>query len=364
MQGAKLDEPDRAPGVPASAVWDFESQAWVLGRRDERGELHGLVRFFSDQGKLVLEQELRHGQRHGAFRRFHGSGELAQAGRYFRGALDGLSLSHSEGDDEDSIRDCCVPHGARLLRQEFRHGAPLAESFHAADGSLISLEGERYELREREDDVLLMHYGFWPSYEMLPGEVEQVACVAQPFDALRDAIIRAAQRVSAYRAELLISAPALAPPDVSRLTTDLPLRQLCFAVAGSEQPVVVDERPNLTNLTPRELALGARVEWSALCWLCWAAGLERIALPEHLTSRPELSAALLHASARIAALIGPEPALDSSGHFHGLDETHLPASALAHLAEHYVEIRAVLLFASDPECVSAWQDDLGRAPEC
>ncbi len=108
------------------------------------------------------------------------------------------------------------------------------------------------------------------------------------------------------------------------------------------------------------LTAQARIEWTLLCWLCWAAGCSRVELPTQLAPRPELYAALVHASARQAALTGHELAPEVRGHFHGLDETLLPASALEHLAEHYRELRAALLFASDPECQSPWQDDLGR----
>jgi len=112
----------------------------------------------------------------------------------------------------------------------------------------------------------------------------------------------------------------------------------------------------------RDLRAQLRIEWTALCWLCWAVGLDRVGLPTRIDSRPKLHAALLWASARQAALTGHELKPSARDHFHGLDETRLPASALAHLAAHYREIRAVLLFASDAECQSLWQDDLGREP--
>jgi hypothetical protein len=98
-----------------------------------------------------------------------------------------------------------------------------------------------------------------------------------------------------------------------------------------------------------------------LCWLCWAAGLDEIAYPSQIAARPELYAALLLASERQATLSGHEPKADAAPHFHGIDETTLPASALEDIADHYREIRAVLLFATDPECRSPWQNDLGRA---
>jgi hypothetical protein len=367
MNVAALDlafsEPDRPPSVPVSAEWDFESGTWVLGRRDAAGELQGELRVYAADGTPQLEQHYRRGKRHGSFRRFHRSGALAQAGRYFEGLLDGFSISYSDGDDSESIRECCIPAAARTLRQEHRRGVPLVEAFYAADGSVIVAEGGvAHELREREDDVLLSAYDFWPAREAFAVVEGDVVSVAQPLQALRDAIVRAGQRLAAYRAALRRKAPELVPPDVSALVKQpLPLRRQSVVLPGSEMLALIDEEPSVRDRTPQELALKARLEWTTLCWLCWAAGLDRIALPERLTPRPELYAALLHASSRVAALDGAELSLEAYGHFHGLDETCLPASALSHLADHYREIRAVLLFVSDAECVSPWQDDLGRA---
>lgn len=368
MNVAALDlafaEPERPSEVPPSAEWDFESGTWVVGHRDAVGELHGELQVYAADGALQLEQHFVHGKRHGSFRRFHATGTLAQAGRYLDGLLDGFSVSYSAGHDFASIRECCIPPATRVLKQEHRRGVPLVEAFYAADGSVILAEGGvTRELREREDDVLLVNYDFWPSLESFPIVEGDVVSVAQSLQSLRDAIVRAAQRLATYRAALRRRAPELVPPDVSMLVSQpLPLRRQSVSVPGSDIPALIDEEPVVRDQTPRELALRARLEWSTLCWLCWAAGLDRVALPTRLEPRLELYAALLHASSRVAALDGAELALETSGHFHGLDETWLPGSALAHLADHYREIRAVLLFVSDGGCVSPWQDDLGRAP--
>lgn len=358
---SNLGEPARPAAVPRDARWDFTQQGWVLASTDDGGELQGTVRFYFAEGALALEQDYRHGRRHGVFRRFHRSGALAQEGRYFDDALDGLSISHSVGDDPDSLRECCVPSGARTLKQEYRSGVPLAEAFFDVDGARIEGEEPAQELRERQDDVLAPAFEFWPGRESIPHHGGESVMVAQPLSVLRETITRAAQRLAAYRTVLLEAAPELAPPDVAPLVpVALPLRRLHLEPAGAE-PVTVDEEPRLDTAPVRAIALSARLEWTALCWLCWAAGQDEVTLPAALTPPPELYAALLHASARATALRCHED-LRESGAFHGLDETVLPGSALRHLADHYREIRAVLLFVSDPECLSLWQDDLGREP--
>ncbi|RYZ07069.1 MAG: hypothetical protein EOO73_13460 [Myxococcales bacterium] len=360
----ELLAPVRPSGVPERAVWDFTEGAWVLAPCDANGELHGALRVYGSDGAVRVELEYRHGKRHGPFKRYHSSGQVAQVGRYFDDQLDGLTVWFSAGDESDSIRTCCLPPRTRVLKQEHRRGVLLQEAFFSAGGDQL-LEGDETsqapEPREREDDVLLGEYGFWPELEHLPPVAAEPLTIAQPFSELQDAIRRAAQRVDRCRAALLESAPQLAPPDVSSLVGEpLPLRTLEIRVEESEDLVLVREEPSLAGLTALEVAWRARLDWTALCWLCWAAGCSTVAVPARLAPRSELHAALVHASARVEGLEACVPAAQSGAHFHGLEEARLPASGLARLAEHYREIRAVLLFAIDPECVSAWQEDLGR----
>ena len=361
----------RPSSVPAAARWFPVQQEWLVCTYDAQDELHGSVQSFRAAGTPWVDYEYRHGRRHGPFKRFHPSGALAQAGRYYDDLLDGLVCFYSDGEDTYTIRECCIPEGARVMKQEHRRGQLLAESFYAVDGTQLfephlvpepsaSLWPE--PLRERELDVRGLAWDFWPSRERLAASDPDAARVEQSLPAMRAAISRAAQRLQAYRAALLAAGEAQVPPDASPLIVTTELRSFCFA-SEDGAAIQVTETPALSGLGTRELAFGARIAWSALCWLCWAAGLNQIALPSELAPRPELYAALLLASERQAALTGHDLHPDAGPHFHDLNETHLPASVLAHLADHYREMRAVLLFASDPECQSPWQDDLGRVAE-
>jgi len=362
--------PVRPSNVSAEAEWQFDSREWVLCSRDAQGELHGSLRAHRGDGTPSLEFEYRHGKRHGPFRRFHGSGKLAQAGRYLDDVPDGLLCVYSEGESAYTIRECCIVEAARLMKQEYRRGQLLAESFYDVLGELLpdaegafGANGWPQPLRERESDAQLLEYVFWPTSEALPdASSEERVVVEQPLGALQEAIQRAAQRIQLLRAELLVSGARPLPPDLSALAEGAPpLRRFTFDVFDEEHAtsVQVDETvPAVHGSTA--LSAQARLEFTLLSTLCWAAGSSQIELPQRLAPRPELFAALLHASQRAAALSGHEPVLDARAHFHGLDETLLPASALERLAEHYREIRAALLFATDPECQSPWQDDLGR----
>ena len=370
----------RPGNVPPGARWFFASDEWLFCERDLEGELHGPFRTFRSDGTPELEFEYRHGRRHGPFRRFYASGQIAQEGRYFDDLLDGLVVFRSDGKNTYSIRECCIPETARVMKQEHRRGQLLAEIFEDEQGRRLAdadgapgASGWPEPLREREDEAWGFAFDFWPARESLPpaateGEDDE-ARVEQSLLVVRNAIQRSAQRFLDLRRELSKRAVSSVLPDISALIvgTQLTLRRFSFETVTDDGRVTVrvDEQPCLAEST-RDLYLRARLEWTALCWLCWAVGLDEIALPERLESRGNLYAVLVSASERQAALTGHDLKPSALAHFHGLEEMRLPASALAHLADHYREIRAVLLFLSDAECQSPWQDDLGResiAPE-
>jgi hypothetical protein len=62
--------------------------------------------------------------------------------------------------------------------------------------------------------------------------------------------------------------------------------------------VEIDERLGAAELGMPGLMKKARGDWAALTWLCWAVGLDRVALPERLARRIELGAAVDRATAR------------------------------------------------------------------
>ena len=116
----------RPSNVPHNARWFFASDEWLFCERDSGGELHGPFRTYRADGTPELSFEYRHGKRHGPFQRFYASGRLAQEGRYFDDLLDGLVVSRSDGENTYSIRECCIPETARVMKQEHRRGQLLA----------------------------------------------------------------------------------------------------------------------------------------------------------------------------------------------------------------------------------------------
>jgi hypothetical protein len=132
----------RPAGVPTEAEWRFEVDEWVSCPRNAAGEYHGTIRSFRADGTPSAEYEFVDGRRHGAFRTFHPSGALAREGRYAEDRLDGWLVVHTDGEGRlHTLRECCVPEGARLLRQEYASGALGVEAFFDRDGRQLMPDG-------------------------------------------------------------------------------------------------------------------------------------------------------------------------------------------------------------------------------
>src|SRR6185369_7345551 len=281
----------RPSSVPPNARWFFDSEEWLYCERDAHGELHGSLRTYREDGTPWLEYEYKHGKRHGPFRRYHASGQVAQEGRYFDDLLDGLVSFLSDGENRYSIRECCIPASTRVMRQEHRRGQLLAETYEDERGQLLEdpaigapgAKGWPQPLCEREDQMLSLAFDFWPAREALSSTLELTeACVEQPMLAVRQAIQRSAQRLLVLRREHASRGLSLDSPDVSLLVTEPepPLRRFAFEADSDagKLTVRVDETIAPAQST-RELRVQIRLEWTVLCWLCWAVGLDEIALP-------------------------------------------------------------------------------------
>ena len=347
------------PPLPPGAEWHFDVREWVVAKYDRDGRPHGALLRFRDTGRLAARYDYRHGQRCGPFQAYHPSGALAQTGRYFLGELDGLLTAYSDPRPHRFAEVSLGPERG-IVKREYRRGVLLAEA-HATDAAESPVD----DVREREHDLLSVPYDFWPAFETiesLHSETEP-ARVEQPFSALSSAIARAAERVMTCRAELSRRGARELPPDVSQLSAGESARprRYSFSFTGADGALVVvqvNELLDVSELTPSHLAQRTQLEWAGLCWLCWAAGRDAVERPCELRARPELHEALLGVAIRLEQLAAL--AVSELPRFHRLDEMRLPASALAHIAALYREIRAVLLFAVDPDCQSPWQDDLGR----
>jgi hypothetical protein len=218
----------------------------------------------------------------------------------------------------------------------------------------------------------------------LPSEVTQPlskvrTCVAQlalRLNTLRAAIIEArsaldrqlgAGTVLAATSALL---PAWIPPDLSALVSEEPcsLQDYTFVseAEGESDTIAVSERLELGGLHLCALVERARLDWIALCWLCWGAGLDRVELPPQLVPRAAYGRALATAFQRVwrsrdrlqsLGLLARKQGVPSFTWHGAAVETLSPQWARA-ARDQYLEMRAALYFLGDETCRSLWQDDL------
>ncbi len=220
----------------------------------------------------------------------------------------------------------------------------------------------------------------YPSFSFVPrvvslderAVVELPQTVAQDLGALRRAISKSAQRVDIIRQALLGSGlhAELLPPDTGALCTSQPERLECYEFvvefADGSDTIVVKEDLEVEALSTADLMRLARAEWQMLCWLCFCAGLDEIAMPERLSPQPRFAQALATAFRRHyrAADQCQTSGLRSrvqklaSFQWEGMDVGALPATFARMALREHIEMRAALFFAGDPECRSPWQDDL------
>src|SRR5262249_21016520 len=143
-------------------------------------------------------------------------------------------------------------------------------------------------------------FAFWPATVEVQAIFPQVpAGPDQPLEAVRGHARKLAARLQAIRGAIAArlepgAARDWLPPDLSALLGDGEPPELSsweFEEVVVDDPtapeppptlVKVDERPAIDGLTIPALMRLARRDWSALCWLCWSAGLDRAALPDEL----------------------------------------------------------------------------------
>ena len=113
----------------------------------------------------------------------------------------------------------------------------------------------------------------------------------------------------------------------------------------------------------------ARSHWNALCWLCWSAGLDRVALPEALDPPADFARAAGMSIARYwraqdAVVTGGLRSLTAGVPgfvWEELDIEGMPRHFAEMAQEQYLEMRSVFLFLMSPENVSPFQADLRAA---
>jgi antitoxin component YwqK of YwqJK toxin-antitoxin module len=233
--------------------------------------------------------------------------------------------------------------------------------------------------------IIFPEFGFWPrAVDITTSFPEVPAGPDRPLDDVRALAQKYATRLGVVRAALLARAdpgavPDWLPPDLGALLPDgpLPLESWDFeevvvdeqGVEGAPAMVAVDERLVLPDgLSIPALMRAARREWNALCWLCWSAGLDRVALPEALAPPADFGRAATMSVERVwrcrdkLATAGLRAMTRGVPGFvwEGIEIDLLPAVLADIVTEEHVELRALFYWLCDQGIQSPWQDNLRK----
>lgn len=137
-------------------------------------------------------------------------------------------------------------------------------------------------------------------------------------------------------------------------------------VDGESDTILVREKLELAGKRPSELLARARLDWGALCWLCWGVGLDEVAVPSRILPRPDFGRALGTAFSRVwrardrLETMGLRARKQGAPPFawRGVSIDALAPRWVHNVRDEYVEMRAALFFLGDASCRSLWQDDL------
>ncbi|WP_437333126.1 hypothetical protein [Sorangium sp. So ce394] len=233
--------------------------------------------------------------------------------------------------------------------------------------------------------VLFAALDFWPARQAIdpvPGDASVEVEVGQPIEQVR-------QKIQVYATRLMRLREAVQrglsgaepcpwlPPDLSHLLPEGPVELARTEATLTEETengvetveLTVDETLDPGALPVSLLMRRVRAEWAALCWLCWSAGLDRVALPERIAHRPDFTAAVNMALSRcfrardqrqtggLVSRARGVPGFVWEG--HAIDELDPTLAAIA--ADETFEVRCLFAWLLFPENLSPFQSDIRAA---
>ncbi|XXX74384.1 hypothetical protein WMF30_42735 [Sorangium sp. So ce134] len=233
--------------------------------------------------------------------------------------------------------------------------------------------------------VLFAELPFWPAQQAIdpvPGDDAVTVELGQPLEQVRHKIQLYATRLLRLREAVQRGLPGPGPcpwlpPDLSHLLPDGPVELARTEATLTEETedgvetveLTVDETLDTAGLPVSLLMRRARAEWAALCWLCWSAGLDRVALPERIAHRPDFTAAVNMSLARcfrardqlktggLVSRARGVPGFVWEG--HAIDELDPTLAAVA--ADETFEVRCLFAWLLFPENLSPFQSDIRAA---
>jgi hypothetical protein len=169
------------------------------------------------------------------------------------------------------------------------------------------------------------------------------------------------------------------PPDVIGLLPEGPVpllreRVTCDlaedAPPGSDPDVIeVDESFGLEDRGAPALVVTARADYGALAWLCWAVGLDRVALPTAVAPPDRLTEAMQmivkrHWRAQDRSRTGGLLALTKGVpgfEWQGLQIDFVPSHFTWMVVAEYLAVRSMFVWLASPDALTPFQDDIRDA---
>ncbi len=241
--------------------------------------------------------------------------------------------------------------------------------------------------------IIFPTFDFWPPRIPISTMFQEFPeAPAQSLDAVRATIAKLAARLGQIRAAMVrqleqnhgagaAARVAWLPPDLTHLLADGPVElevrsfeQTFLPEDGQGEPevetIAIDERLMLDTASMPALLRLARRDWVMLTWICWACGLDRVALPDDIappeTFGPAAGMSIERAwrcrdklnTGGLVAMSKGVPGFD----WEGIAIEDMPRALVDVMADEHVEARAAFLWLCDDSAQSPWQDDL-RTPD-
>ncbi len=239
---------------------------------------------------------------------------------------------------------------------------------------LAATEPEQAKFLRVYNEILFPSFDFWPSRE--PPETyydELPEAPAQELEAIRSVIRKYVRRLTLIREALagyVSTGMEWFPPDLSHLVAeDVALEVDQFEQTDEEgdvEEIEIDETLDTVEAELPDLLRWARSEWNALTYLCWAVGLDEVAIPDSLRPRTGFGEAAGMAvqrlwrcrDRRMMGGYGAQRAGVPGFEWEGLDVDEIPPQLISIAESQYAEMSAMFRWLTDGEARSPWQDNL------
>lgn len=236
--------------------------------------------------------------------------------------------------------------------------------------ALAETHPDEHDFLQQYLSALFPRFDFWPARETPPsaGRDDVADAPARSLEDVRLVVQKYATRLSRVRSAVLSRAGAgelsWMPADVSHLLPEGPVS--LDLMDGADEAPFVDETLDFGSAELPVLMRFARDDWAALCWLCWACGLDDVVLPKRVHARVDHRNAVAMVMERLwrcrdRLQTGGNVAESLAARGFTWEGIHVDAlqPGVAQIAEsEHAEVAAMFAWLGDRDVVSPWQRGL------